>query len=142
MLRKTFLLMVLVTGACWIALAQEDTLKDSMKRGEEVYINNCSSCHMPMGEGLEGVYPPVAKTDYLKDQKRAIEIILHGQEGEIMVNGVKYDVPMDAFGFLTDQQVADVLNYISNSWENKNPMIKAPMVKAQRKPENQVQPAQ
>lgn len=133
MLRKISIILLLIAGTCWIALAQEDTLKESMKRGEEIYTNNCASCHMPEGEGVENTFPPVAKTTYLADQNRAINIILHGQEGEITVNGSKYDIPMDAFSDLTDQEVADVLNYISNSWENKNPMIKAPMVKAQRK---------
>ncbi len=82
---------------------------------------------------MEGVYPPVANTAYLKNQQRAIGIILNGQEGEITVNGKKYDVPMEALKQLTDREVADVLNYISNSWENKNPMIKMTQVKALRK---------
>ena len=133
MIRKTILIIVFISGACWLAMAQDDTLKESMKRGEEVYATNCSSCHMPNGEGLEGAFPPVAKTDYVKDHKRAINIILEGQEGEITVNGKKYNVPMAALSHLSDQQVADVLNYIRNSWSNKNPMIKATQVKAQRK---------
>ena len=126
--------MVFATGACWLALAQEDTLKQSMKRGEEVYNQYCASCHMPNGEGEEIICPPLAKTTYLKDQKRAIGIVLNGQEGEITVNGKQYDVPMAAMDNLTDREVADVLNYVSNSWGNKYPMIKAAQVKAERKP--------
>lgn len=116
-----------------VVMAQQDTLKQSMKRGEEVYTANCSSCHMPQGEGVDGAFPPLAKTDYLKNQKRAIGIILNGQEGEITVNGVKYNVPMTALPHLTDHEIADVLNYISNSWGNKNLMIKPAQVKAERK---------
>jgi mono/diheme cytochrome c family protein len=111
----------------------QDTLKESMKRGEDIYLSNCASCHMQQGEGLEGVYPPLAKTAYLKNQKRAIGIILNGQEGEINVNGKTYNTPMAPFGHFTDQQVADVLNYISNNWGNKYPQVKPAHVKALRK---------
>ncbi|MEO6720610.1 MAG: cytochrome c, partial [Ferruginibacter sp.] len=98
----------------------------------EVYSANCATCHMPEGEGVESAFPPLAKTDYVKDAKRAINIVLKGQEGEIKVNGKTYNVPMAALPQLTDQQVADVLNYVRNSWGNKNTMIKAAQVKAQR----------
>ena len=133
MLRKTFLVTLFITTACWLAMAQKETLQQSMKRGEEVYAVHCANCHMPQGEGVEGAFPPLAKTVYLRNQKRAIDIILHGQEGEITVNGKTYNVPMAAMNHLTDQQVSDVLNYVSNSWGNKNPMIKPLQVKALRK---------
>jgi mono/diheme cytochrome c family protein len=117
----------------WLSQAQEDTLPESMKRGETVYSANCASCHQPAGEGLESVFPPLAKTAYLKNQKRAIGIVLNGQEGEITVNGKQYSTPMAALNQLTDKEVADVLNFVSNSWGNKNPMIKAAQVKTVRK---------
>jgi len=134
MIKKISLLIVFVTGACWLALAQEDTLKQSMKRGEEVYNQNCASCHMPDGEGAEIVCPPLAKTTYLKNQKRAIGIVLNGQKGEITVNGKQYNIPMAPLNNLTDREVADVLNYVSNSWGNKYPMIQPAQVKSERKP--------
>lgn len=133
MIKKIMLMAVFVIIARWLVMAQDDTLAKSIKRGEDVYTANCSGCHMPEGEGLEGVYPPLAKTDYLKNQKRAIDIVLHGQEGEITVNGKVYNVPMAAFSQLSDQEVADVLNYVGNSWTNKNPVIKPAQVKAERK---------
>ncbi|MEO7767204.1 MAG: cytochrome c, partial [Ferruginibacter sp.] len=122
-----------ITCSCWLVFAQEDTLQQSMKRGEEVYTANCASCHMPAGEGVESAFPPLANTTYLKNQKRTIGIVLNGQEGEITVNGKKYNVPMAALSQLSDKEVADVLNYVSNSWKNKNPMVKPAQVKAERK---------
>ena len=54
-------------------------LKASMERGKEVYATYCLSCHMEEGEGLEGVYPPVAKSDYMMaDVKRSIISVIHG----------------------------------------------------------------
>ena len=124
----------LVGGTCsWLVAAQEDTLEQSMKRGEEVYTANCANCHQSTGEGVEGVFPPVAHTAYLKDQKKIIGIILNGQEGEINVEGKKYNTPMAAMNQLSDKEIADVLNYISNTWGNKYPMIKPAQVKAERK---------
>jgi nitrite reductase (NO-forming) len=107
--------------------------KQDKTKGKEVYALNCQSCHMEKGEGLEGVYPPLAKTNYLKDTKKLIEIVLKGQSGEIMVNGKKYNTDMPAQAYLTDEQIADVLTYVRSSWGNKYPAVKPTQVKAQRK---------
>ncbi len=74
-----------------------------------------------MVKDLEGAFPPVAKSDYLKrPSKDLIAVILKGQSGEIKVNGVVYNGMMPAQDYLSDQEIADVLNYINNSWGNKN----------------------
>ncbi|MEO6548693.1 MAG: cytochrome c [Ferruginibacter sp.] len=131
--KKISLFTCLIICTSWFALAQDDTLQQSMKRGESVYTANCASCHMPAGEGVEGAFPPLAATAYLKNQQRAIGIVLNGQEGELTVNGKQYNVPMAALGHLSDKEVADVLNFVSNSWGNKNAIIKPAQVKAERK---------
>lgn len=133
MIKSTGLLISIVTGAALLAFTQEDSLQESMKRGEELYTVNCASCHMPAGEGVEALYPPLAKTAYLKNQKRAIDIIVNGQEGEITVNGKQYNLKMEPLPALSDKEVADIVNYISNSWGNKNPMVKPAQVKPVRK---------
>lgn len=108
-------------------------LQESMKRGKEVYLLHCQSCHLENGEGIEGVNPPLAKTTYLKDAKKNIGIILNGQTGEVIVNGKKYNAIMNPMNYLDDQQIADVLNYVRNSWGNKYPYISPAQVKAERK---------
>ena len=108
-------------------------LKASVERGKEVYISNCFSCHMEKGEGIEGVNPPLAKSDYLMaDKKRSIKQILEGATGEMKVNGKTYSTPMNPIE-LTDEQVSDVLNYVRNSFGNKGPAVKPEEVKALRK---------
>ncbi len=107
-------------------------LKASIVRGKEVYGSYCITCHMEKGEGIEGVYPPLAKSDYLMaDKKRSITITLKGLTGEIKVNGVTYNADMTSFD-LTDQEVSDVLNYIRNSFGNKGEAVKPEEVKALR----------
>ncbi len=79
---------------------------------------------MEDGNGLEGVYPSLVKTSGLADKNRLVKIITQGVRGPIDVKGVHYDAEMAGVE-LSDQDVADVINYIRNTWGNKNPMIKA-----------------
>ena len=112
---------------------QTSDLKESVARGKEIYIAQCMSCHMEGGEGIEDVYPPLAKSDYLmKDKGRSISTVIHGLSGEIVVNGKTYNMEMTAFD-LSDQEVSDVLNYIRNSWGNKGEAVMPEEVSAARK---------
>jgi nitrite reductase (NO-forming) len=112
---------------------QKFDLDASIDRGKEVYIAQCMSCHLEQGEGIEDVYPPLAKSDYLMaDKKRSIDNVLHGLSGEIKVNGKIYNMEMMPFD-LSDQEVSDVLNYIRNSWGNKGEPVMPEEVTAARK---------
>lgn len=101
---------------------QEFDLKASMDRGKAIYETQCITCHMPEGEGLAGVYPPVAKSDYLSDKNRLVKVILLGVRGPMKVNGVEYNGEMIGIS-LDDEQVSDVLNYIRNTWGNKGTAV-------------------
>ena len=75
---------------------------------------------MENGEGIESVYPPLAKSDYLMaDRKRSIQQVMNGVSGEMKVNGVVYNGEMTSFG-LSDEEITDVVNYIRNSFGNKD----------------------
>lgn len=110
-------------------------ISESIKRGKEVYETSCLNCHMENGEGLPDVNPPLAKADYLKKPADVlIGALLNGQSEEITVNGKKYNAIMPAMEYMDDEQIADVLNYVRNSWGNKIPGKVTPaMVKALRK---------
>ncbi len=114
---------------------QKYDLPKSIERGQELYTLNCMNCHMMNGNGTQDVYPPLDKSDYLKKPiKTLISIVLEGQSDEVFVNGIKYNGEMPAQNYLTDEQIADVLNYVRNSWSNKNPIAVIPShVKALRK---------
>ena len=103
-----------------------------MERGKLVYTNNCVTCHQEQGEGVEGIFPPLAKSDYLMaDKNRSIAQLLKGVSGEIKVNGKVYNGEMSAFN-LTDKEASDVLNFIRNSFGNKGDAIKPEYVKVNR----------
>ena len=98
------------------ATAQEFSLQESIDRGKSVYSSNCSSCHMVNGAGISGVYPSLKGPDsLLQDTPRLVRSVLKGfpDTTESQYKDVKHRYS------LSDQQVADVLNYIRNSWGNE-----------------------
>ena len=116
------------------AFFQKYDLAKSIERGKEVYTTFCMNCHMQAGKDPNDIFPPLAKADYLKKPADSlINIVLEGQTGEIVVNGKKYNGQMLPQNYLSDGQIADVLNYVRNSWGNKMPAITPPQVTAQRK---------
>ena len=117
----------------FLSFKQKFDLKASIARGKEIYTAQCLSCHQEQGEGIEDVFPPLAKSDYLMaDKTRSIKQTLHGVSGEIKVNGKTYNGEMSGFD-LTDEEVSDVLNYIRNSWGNKGVAITPQEVAVTRK---------
>jgi nitrite reductase (NO-forming) len=95
------------------------TLESRIEYGQQVFTQNCAACHQANGEGLPGAFPPVAKSDFLMaDKARAIRVVLKGLEGEVTVNGQKYNSVMPALG-LSDEQIANVLTFVRNSFGNK-----------------------
>lgn len=98
----------------------------SKNRGKTVFENYCIACHQANGEGIQGAFPPLAKSDYLMaDPARSVRGIKFGLSGVIVVNGVKYNNYMAEMG-LSDQEIADVMNYILNSWGNKSKKMITP----------------
>ena len=98
--------------------------KDFRKSGERLFANNCAMCHQDKGQGIPGVFPPLAKSNYLmkiaqsKDRKEVVRIVMKGLTGKITVNGQDYNNVMSPISGLTDADIADVLTYVTNSWGN------------------------
>jgi nitrite reductase (NO-forming) len=109
------------------------TLTERIADGKSIYNKTCFACHQPTGEGLPSAFPPLAKSDFLNaDVNRAIEFVLKGKSGEIVVNGKKYNSVMTAQA-LTDDEVANVLTFVYNSWGNNKKEVTPAMVAAVRK---------
>ena len=101
-------------------LSQNDSLSISIKKGKSLYEDFCVRCHMPNGKGQKGIIPPLAKSDFLfKHMEESIKALKYGGiDGEIIVNGIKYNSRMEKMG-LYDDEIADIMNYTLNSWGNK-----------------------
>lgn len=102
-----------------IWLYQKKPLEQSIANGKEIYKDFCIQCHLDTGEGVSGVFPPLAKSDFLVNNiEISIRGLKYGMTGPIVVNGEEYDGVMGDQG-LGDDEIADVLNYILNSWGNQ-----------------------
>ena len=94
-------------------------LQKSISRGKEVFTDFCMQCHLATGKGDLVNFPPLDGSDWLtKKRKQSIHAVKYGQTGEVIVKGKKFNNIMPPLG-LSDQEVADVLNYVMNSWSNK-----------------------
>lgn len=101
--------------------------------GETVYNQNCRMCHMPKGEGVAGLNPPLAQTDWVNgDKERLIALILNGMSGPIEVNSTTYNGIMTPYTHLSDTDIAAVLSYIRSSFGNQSGPVTADEVAAVR----------
>ena len=79
--------------------------------------------------GLSGIFPPLVGASWvLENDARLVQILLHGINGELEVNGVVYSGVMPAFAQLSDAELAAVLTYVRNAWGNAAPAIVATQV--------------
>ena len=102
-----------------IVYQQKPNLKQSISRGNDIYVDFCMQCHLANGKGDLLTIPPLDGSDWLtKKRKLSIQSVKFGQNGPITVKGKKFNNIMPALG-LSNQEVADVMNYIMNSWSNK-----------------------
>ena len=109
------------------------TKEQQIADGKVVYTKTCVACHQAQGQGMEGAFPPLAKSDFLNaDVDRAIDIVLHGKQGEVTVNGKKYNSVMTPQP-LSVQEVADVLTYVYNTWDNSKKVVTPEMVQKIKK---------
>jgi len=110
-------LLILFEGT-W--LFQNKPLEQSIADGEEIYQDFCLQCHLDRGKGISGVFPPLVESDYLMNNiDLSIRGVKYGLSGPIVVNGEEYDGVMQNQG-LDNEEIADVMNYILNSWGNKS----------------------
>ena len=111
--------------------------------GEAVFTANCVSCHQTTGQGIAGAFPPlVGHAPEVANAEGGHEymekLLLYGLQGEINVSGQTYNGVMAAWSQLSDDDIANVLNYVLSSWGNADtvptdyPAFTADGVKSQR----------
>ena len=102
--------------------------------GAAIFTVRCAACHQPGGTGLPGAFPPLAGSNWVNGSDAAVaQILLHGVQGALTVNGVGYSGVMPTFGDqLSDAEIAAVLTYIRGQWGNKAGPVGTDLVSAQR----------
>lgn len=108
-------------------------LASSIIAGKAVYTAHCLTCHQADGGGVPSMNPPLIKTSYVLGGKTAlIKIVLNGFKEDVEIDGETFNNTMPAQANLTDQQIADVLTYVRNSFGNKASAVKTMEVKKAR----------
>jgi len=122
-----------VAKATRSAAAGRLTVEDQVNAGKSLFAGTCSVCHQADGAGMPGVFPPLAKSDFLAaDITRAMRAVLHGLTGKVTVNGHEYDSVMPPMTQLNDDEVANILTYVLNSWGNPGGSVSKEDVKKER----------
>jgi mono/diheme cytochrome c family protein len=115
------------------AAAPSPALQASMTRGKVVYDTYCLPCHQADGSGVPTMNPPLIKTSWVLGSKQVlIEQVLKGSANKVEIDGEKFNGAMPAQTQLTDEQIADVLSYVRNSFGNKASIVTTAEVKAIR----------
>ena len=102
--------------------------------GQQLFMANCSACHQVSGEGLPGVFPSLKGDAVVNnpDPTQQIHSVVFGLQGATIA-GVQYASPMPPFGSaLSDQEVADLIDYERSAWANHGKPVTAADVAAVR----------
>lgn len=103
-------------------------------KGESLFTANCSACHQSTGEGIPGAFPPLKGNAAVDNADPTLHIhtVLHGAQG-VTIGGVKYSSVMPPFaGQLSDDDIANIVNYERSSWGNHAKAVTAAQVAAVR----------
>src|SRR5687768_10696426 len=93
------------------------SLGASVSRGKMVYATNCLPCHQADGSGVPNLNPPLIQTSWVLGAKAVlINQVLKGSKGTVEIEGDRFENAMPAQAHLSDQQIADVLTYVRNSF--------------------------
>lgn len=116
---------VLVTGISFVQCSSQDAkFQQYYVKGEQLYKKNCSNCHQKSGKGLGRLYPPLAESDFMaKNFDETLCLMRYGRDGEMEVNGRRFNKSMPAIPSLTDLEIAEIATYIYNSWGSERGII-------------------
>ena len=85
------------------------TAEELVARGESVYAVNCVACHQTNGQGISGIFPALAGSDIvLNNKEKNIEILMEGVQG----------AAMNSFSYLSEVELAAVITYTRQEWGN------------------------
>jgi ubiquinol-cytochrome c reductase cytochrome b subunit len=109
-------------GAAGQPPSQTAAVSPQAKHGQQVYTQNCSSCHGAAGQGAPNIAPPLAGNDFVTgDPKQVVLTVLNGKTGPITVKGQSYNGQMPPWkATLKDSDIADVVTYIRSALDGNS----------------------
>jgi mono/diheme cytochrome c family protein len=116
--------------------------QERMERGQKIFAMVCAACHQSNGQGIPDKFPPLAGSDFLNaDKTRAIKTLINGRQGEIVVNGRKFNNSMPSLP-LVDEDIASALTFVYNSFGNCGKTVTPEEIKSLRGQPDTDAPAQ
>jgi len=111
-------------------LFAQSSVKSSIDRGKKLYEQYCLTCHQVDGGGVPKMNPPLINTSYVTgDKTKLVQWVLTGSTENVPIDGKYYSNNMPPQAYLKDDEIADILTYIRNSFGNKASAITAAEVK-------------
>jgi len=124
------LFLMLCTAGLHAQVRHQFGLSASVANGKKFYLQYCVTCHQADGKGVPTLNPPLINTSYvLGDKIKLIQIVLNGFNEDVQINGQTYSNNMTPHAFMKDQEIADVLTYVRNSFGNKASQVSVKLVK-------------
>ncbi|MFM8829975.1 MAG: c-type cytochrome [Spartobacteria bacterium] len=107
--------------------AADSTVDTTPLTGRDIYLTRCTACHQVDGGGIPGNCPPFQGSPRLAGPSQdLIRLLLLGQRGPLERDGKIYKGIMPSWrADLTDEQTAEVLNYILTKWSPQSPQVSA-----------------
>jgi len=100
------------------------TVSKKNTSGDQLFSSLCAACHQATGQGLPGVFPPLADSEWVKaPEATPAKILLVGLSGSVTVKGQTYNGQMPPFKQLSDEEMAGLLTYLRSSWGNNAPAV-------------------
>ena len=101
--------------------------------GAQLFTSKCAGCHQASGQGVAGVFPSLVGVPWVVgSERRLVQILLHGIQGAIEVNGTVYNGVMPAWSSLPDEEIAALATYVRGTWGNAASAVTAETVAAER----------
>jgi mono/diheme cytochrome c family protein len=106
-----------------------------MAQGKKLYDGACIACHEENGSGAPRIYPPLPGNANLQsaDALSTLRIILDGAQTVTTPRAPNKGSMPGYAAKMTDQELADVTNYIRNAWGNAAPLVTADQVARARR---------
>ena len=110
-------------------------------RGAAIFKSNCQTCHGSDGNGITSLAPPLNNSNWVVGNKNHVSgIVLYGLTGPIKIGNKLYEAPeingempgIASNKDFSDEDIADLLNYIRTSWNNKGEKVRTEEVTATR----------
>lgn len=97
--------------------------------GKGLYERLCKNCHNTDGKGLADLIPPLTDSLFLKKHRSKLACyIKFGIQGEVNVGQKIYNSAMPGNASLSNIEIAELITYICNSFENKQGLYDVTMV--------------